>query len=249
VADRLKVYVLPASHPCRAVERALELKGIDYDRVVELPILHIPIQQALFGRRTVPGVVFADGTRVVGSRPIMRILEGIEPDPPLLPADPRRRARVEEAERWGDEVFQPFGRRIPWTAFANTPSALGSYAEHDALPLPLPLVLKAAPIVIPLARMVNRAKPDQVRQDLQDLPGHLDRIDAWIADGLIGSEQPNVADLQLLSTVRLLATLEDLKPLIDARPAGAKARELFPEYAGTTPAGSLPPEWLPAAAA
>jgi glutathione S-transferase len=249
VADRLKVYVLPASHPCRAVERALDLKGIDYDRVVELPILHIPIQQALFGRRTVPGVVFADGTRVVGSRPIMRILEGLQPDPPLLPADPGQRARVEEAERWGDEVFQPLGRRIPWTAFANTPSALGSYAEHDTLPLPLPLVLKAAPVVIPLARLVNRAKPDQVRQDLQDLPRHLDRIDAWIADGLIGGEQPNVADLQLLSTVRLLATLEDLKPLIDPRPAGAKARELFPEYHGTTPAGSLPAEWLPAAAA
>jgi glutathione S-transferase len=134
-------------------------------------------------------------------------------------------------------------------AFANTPSALGSYAEHDALPLPLPLVLKTAPIVIPLARMVNRAKPDQVRQDLHDLPGHLDRIDAWIADGLIGGEQHNVADLQLLSTVRLLATLEDLRPLIDPRPAGAKARALFPEYHGTAPAGSLPSEWLPAAAA
>lgn len=249
VADRLKVYVLPASHPCRAVERALELKDIDYDRVVELPILHIPVQQALFGRRTVPGVVFADGTRAVGSRPIMRILEGLQPDPPLLPADPGQRARVEDAERWGDEVFQPFGRRIPWMAFAHTPSALRSYAEHDPLPLPLPLVMKAAPIVIPLARLVNRAQPDQVRRDLQDLPGHLDRIDAWIADGVIGGEQPNVADLQLLSTVRLLATLEDLRPLIDARPAGAKARALFPEYAGATPAGSLPPEWLPAVAA
>jgi glutathione S-transferase len=249
VADQLKLYVLPASHPCLAVERALQLKNIGYDRVVELPIVHIPIQQALFGRRTVPGVVFPDGTRAVGSRPIMRILEGLQPDPPLLPADPERRARVEAAERWGDEVFQPFGRRIPWTAFAGSPAALASYAEHERLPLPLPLVMRTAPLVVPLARFVNRAKPDQVRQDLQDLPGHLDRIDAWIADGVIGGDQPNVADLQLLSTVRLLGTLDDLKPLIEPRPAWAKARELFPEYHGTTPAGSLPSEWLPAAAA
>ena len=245
MADRLKVYVLPASHPCAAVERALELKGIPFDRVVELPILHIPVQQVLFGRRTVPGVVFPDGTRAVGSRPIMRIVEGLSPDPPLLPADPAQRARVEEAERWGDEVLQPFGRRIPWTAFANAPEALRSYAEDDPLPLPLPLVMKAVPIVIPLARLINRAQPDQVRQDLQELPGHLDRVDAWIADGVLGGEQPNVADLQLLSTVRLLATLDDLKPLIEPRPAFARAQALFPDYAGTTPAGALPAEWLP----
>jgi glutathione S-transferase len=249
VSDRLKLYVVPASHPCHAVERALQLKGIDYDRVVELPILHIPVQQALFGRRTVPGVVFPDGTRAVGSRPIMRLLEGLRPDPPLLPAEPELRARVEAAERWGDEVFQPFGRRIPWTAFAGSPAALASYAEHEPLPLPLPLVMKAAPLVVPLARLVNRAQPDQVRQDLRDLPGHLDRIDAWIAEGVIGTGQPNVADLQLLSTVRLLTTLDDLKPLIEPRPAFAKARELFPEYPGTTPAGALPSAWLPAAAA
>jgi len=130
-------------------------------------------------------------------------------------------------------------------AFARTPEALRSYAEHDTLPLPLPLVMQAAPVVIPLARLVNRASPDQVRQDLQALPGHLDRIDAWIADGVIGGEQPNVADLQLLSTVRLLATLDDLRPLIERRPAFAQAHALFPDDDGTTPAGALPADWLP----
>jgi hypothetical protein len=32
VAGRLKLYVVPASHPCAAVERALQLKGLAYDR-------------------------------------------------------------------------------------------------------------------------------------------------------------------------------------------------------------------------
>jgi glutathione S-transferase len=248
VADRLKLYVLPASHPCAAVVRALEIKGLEFDRVVELPMLHIPIQQVLFGRRTVPGMIFPDGTRVVGSRPIMRILDSLQPDPPLLPADPAQRAAVEAAEEWGDEIFQPLGRRIPWTAFAHAPQSLASYAEGSDLPLPMPIVMRSAALVIPLERLVNRAQPDRVRQDLQDLPAHLDRIDAWIADGVIGGPQPNVADLQLLSTVRLLGTLEDLQPLIGERPAGAKARELFPVYPGATPAGSLPAEWLPVVA-
>jgi hypothetical protein len=31
---------------------------------------------------------------------------------PLFPLDPEQRARVEEAERWGDQVLQPVPRRL-----------------------------------------------------------------------------------------------------------------------------------------
>ena len=37
-AMRPKLYVLPGSHPCAAVEAALKLKSIDYDRVDLLPM-------------------------------------------------------------------------------------------------------------------------------------------------------------------------------------------------------------------
>ena len=33
-----KLYVVPGSHPCAAVEAALELKGIAFDRVELLPV-------------------------------------------------------------------------------------------------------------------------------------------------------------------------------------------------------------------
>jgi hypothetical protein len=33
-----------------------------------------------------------------------------------------------------------------------------------------------------------------VRRDLAALPGILQRIDDWIAEGVIGGEQPNAAD-------------------------------------------------------
>src|SRR3954453_2146352 len=82
----MRLYVVAASHPCYAVEAALRLKGLDYDRVV-LPIgLSAPLQLARFGRRTVPGLITDEGYRVVGSRLIMRALDGLAPDPPLLPA-------------------------------------------------------------------------------------------------------------------------------------------------------------------
>ena len=51
----------------------------------------------------------------------------------------------------------------------------------------------------------NKARDESARADLAALPGQLDRIDAWIADGLLGGEQPNAADLQIGSTIRLLA--------------------------------------------
>jgi hypothetical protein len=45
--------------------------------------------------------------------------------------------------------------------------------------------------------------------------------------------------------VRLLLTIEDVRPLIERRPAGALARTVFPRYPGSVPAGTLPSGWVP----
>ena len=98
--------MLPGSHPCAAVEAALKLKGIDYDRVDLLPLSQLLVGPLRYGGATVPGMRLG-GERMVGSRAIMRRLDEMAPEPPLLPApgDPGY-AGVLEAERWGDEVFQ-----------------------------------------------------------------------------------------------------------------------------------------------
>ena len=73
----MRLYIVAASHPCYAVEQALRLTGLSYDRVV-LPIgLSAPLQLARFGRRTVPGLITDEGYRVVGSRLIMRTLPAV----------------------------------------------------------------------------------------------------------------------------------------------------------------------------
>ena len=66
------LFVVHGSHPCATVERALELKGLAYSRFEWPPPAHALGQRLIFGRRTVPGIRFATGERVSGSRAILR---------------------------------------------------------------------------------------------------------------------------------------------------------------------------------
>ena len=87
---------------------------------------------------------------------------------------------------------------------------------------------------------LNRTDAGVAGRDLGALPAQLDKIDGWIADGTIGDrEHPNAADLQLASTVRLMMTLADARPLIQGRPCAELAMVLFPNADGDMPAGSL----------
>lgn len=234
-----RLFIVYGSHPCATVERALTMKRIPY-RTVELPPLaHAGIQRLLFGQRTVPGLRL-DGEKIVGSRAILRRLEQLQPEPPLLPADAEARARVEEAERWGDETFQPVARRLLWRALKRRPAAAASYSEGAKLRFPGPVLRAAIPLISRGEIALNRASEAAVRADLQALPGHLDRIDDWIAEGVLGGEPPNAADLQIATTLRLLMTLGDLRPMIESRPARQLALRLFPRVSGSVPAGALP---------
>jgi glutathione S-transferase len=240
----IDLYVVHGSHPCAAVQRALEMKGLRF-RVIELPPpLHAPIQRVRFGARTVPAVVLDDGERLSGSMAIVRRLEELAPEPPLFPAGEEARALVERAEEWGDEVWQPIARRLLWGALRLAPDALPSYGEGSRLRLPAPVVRAAARAIVRAEVALNRASEGAVRADLRNLPRHLDRIDGWIAGGVLGGPQVNAADLQVASTSRLLLTIGDVAPFFAGRPAEAHARELFGTQAGAVPRGTFPASWL-----
>ncbi len=243
----VKLYVVPGSHPCAAVEAALALKSIDYDRVDLLPLSQMAIGPLRYGGATVPGLRL-NGERVLGSRQIMRRLDELAPEPPLLPApgDPSY-AQVLDAERWGEEAFQSVPRRILDVAFLRDSAAMEGYAGDAKLPLPRALMRPALPLTAHLMARRNKATDDSARADLDALPAQLDRIDAWIADGLLGGDRPNAADLQIGSTIRLLYSISDLRPLIDGHPSASLMRYFAP-MAGEIPAGVLPAEWLPATA-
>jgi len=90
---------------------------------------------------------------------------------------------------------------------------------------------------------MNRAGDDTVRHDLASLPGWLKRIDDWIEEGVLGSDPPSAADLQIGASLRLAMTLDDLRPAIAERPAGELAVRAIPEFPGQAPP-VLPPSWL-----
>ena len=125
----VKLYSIPGSHPAAAARAMLEHKGIEYQRVDLPPVVsRVLMRAAGFPGNRVPALKI-DGRKVQGSRNISRELDVLQPDPPLFPADPERRAAVEEAERWGDEVFQQMARTITWWALKRHKSDQTSFLE------------------------------------------------------------------------------------------------------------------------
>jgi glutathione S-transferase len=118
-----------------------------------------------------------------------------------------------------------------------------SYVGDAKLPLPIPVLRPTLPLATRLIVKQRRADDQTVSADLAALPHQLERIDAWIADGLLGGEQPNAADLQIGSTIRLLMSIGDVRSLIAERPA-AKLARYFPPMVGEVQPGALPAAWL-----
>jgi glutathione S-transferase len=244
----VRFYWTAVSHPSQAVRKMLELKGVSYDLVNVLPFnQRIHLRLVGFRGGTVPAVKL-DGRRVQGSREIARVLDELWPEPPLFPADPELRKRVEDAERWGEQEFQPVPRRLGRWGAARELEVRRWGARSARLPAPDLVARMSAPPARYFARTLEadgrRVKTDaDARRDLEAVPALLDRTDQLLADGTLTLDPPNAATLQVLSSVALLRAFADLQPLIDERPCGAAARQLYPQYPGPIPA-FIPPDWL-----
>ena len=206
-------------------------------------MFHRPIVRALgFPGYTVPALL-VNGERVQGTRAIARAADRLWPDPPLLPRDPDARRAVEEVERWGEEQLQPVLRRLqPW-ALSQRPEAVATLLDTYALRLPARIQGQLARPALAIGADRNRSNEQTARAVLARLPALLDRVDAWIGDGVIGGDTPNAGDIQVASTLRVLLNYEDLEPAIAPRPGGRLARRLLPDLPGRVPA-VFPPDAL-----
>jgi glutathione S-transferase len=241
VATRL--YVIPASHPAIAARLMLERKGIAYKRTDLLPVISkLALRVLGFPGQTVPALKI-EGHKVQGSRQIARELERLRPEPPLFPADPERRAAVEEAERFGDEELQHPIRQILWWTLKHDKAPLRSYSEGAKIGMPIGLAMKTAAPIVALSAHFNEASDENARAGLAALPALLDRVDELIAAGTINGPELSVADFQIAPSIGLAMTLDDLRPAIEDRPAGALAKRVVPDYPGKTPP-ILPAAWL-----
>jgi glutathione S-transferase len=240
-----KLYVLPASHPSTAAELMLKRKGVEYKRRDLIFLMHIPVVKARgFKGRTVPALIWEDGRKVQGTREISRFLDQERPDPPLFPADPEQRRKVEEAEQWGDEQLQDPVRRLIWIALGRDHSTSKDFLKGYKLGIPTSVAAATSGPIIWGEAKLNKASNETARADLQRLPGQLDHVDDLLRQGVIGGDEPNAADYQLAPSVRLLLAFDQLSPLMEDRPLASWARRVAPDPGGRVPA-ALPPEWLP----
>jgi glutathione S-transferase len=249
---KAKLYVILGSHACRTGMLVLEHKGIEYERV-ELPTGMHPFLLPLRGfgsnpesfRRvdddrphrmlgmldrlgTVPSLLI-DGQRIKTNRAIARFLEELRPDPPLFPADPEHRRAVEEAERWGDEVFQMTARRLILAARLDGPDGIVNRGDDGRLG---PLLFRSQRMRLTGSLFISRifgVDRPALNELPRALPGMLDRIDGWVESGVLDGEQLNAADFMIAPSYALLTYCRKLRPELEGRPAMRLVDRLLPE--------------------
>jgi glutathione S-transferase len=241
--ERLRVYMFEGSNSCLTGLLMLEHKQVEYRRVDLPPAAHaFLVRFRGFARTTVPAMVL-HGERVQGTLDISEALDRTFPERPLFPSDPEQRARVREAEVWG-EKFQRATRRIFYGAARRDRRVFSTFLQRGELSAAAwQLVRVTTPLIIRLASKGHGSTDERVRDDLERLPENLDRIDAWLGDGTLGGAQWNAADYQIAPNVRAMLHFADLAPLLQGRASAEWALRVVPEYGG--PVGAvLPPEWV-----
>ncbi len=243
MSGKLKFYGFTGSNSVNTGRLMLEHKRLDYDFVALPPAIHAPTMLILgFPTMGVPAINVG-GRKVQGTRWIARALDELYPDAPrLFPNDPVQRRKVQDAERWGEDL-QNAVRRIFYCAARRDRPAFLSVLAAGRGPVKTFALRLMAPVVIKLATGLHRASDEAGREDIELLPERLDQIDAWIAEGVLGGEQLNAADFQIGVNVSALLLSDDLTPFVEGRPAAALARRVFPDYGGHL-GPVVPAEWM-----
>jgi glutathione S-transferase len=236
------LYGFDISHPTVCARLALERKGVETKNVDLMPGFHPVLVRALrFPRNTVPALKI-DGLRMQGTRIISSYLERTRPEPPIFGTTPEERRRIEEAEAWGERVFQPMPRKAFRLAGARHQEMLEYIARSARLPAPTLAARTSKPIALIMARSEG-ATEETVRKVLRDMPGALDHVDSLIADGTIGGPEPNAADFQIFTTIQSMLTMPDLEPFLAGRPCMEVAGKVAPPMPGPVPK-LIPQEWI-----
>jgi len=211
-------------------------KGVDY-RERELHRWLLP--RLGFDGNSVPA--FRVGKqRIQGTRSISRWLDEHKLGAPLFPVEPELRQAVADAEAWGDEVLQGVARRLYLWGLSRDRRGLERLARLSSVPAPGLLGPLTAGIAVRQLAKIRGATDARIRDDLAELPAMLDRIDAWINEGILGGNEPNAADLQLAPSLAVLISMEDLRSMIEPRPAAELAALHAPDFPSCLSPGVLP---------
>jgi glutathione S-transferase len=218
------LYAIPGSHAVRTGELMLEYKGISFRRVNFPPGPHrVLVRLKGFKGDRVPAVEFEDGRRAQGTRELPRVLDEIVPEPRLVPDDPR----ALEAERWADDVLQQWARRMVSSTGARNPDALAGRGADGRLGRLLTRHDLSRRVVAQAVLVVFRANKAQLSDDRRRTGEILDRVDAWIADGVLNGDQLRSPDFAVASSLALVEYIVALQPELRRRPLWGLLERVF----------------------
>ena len=246
-----RLYVIPGSHACRSGMLMLEHKGVSYRRTDVVTLTHPVVvrlrgfdaggeTRSAGGTRT-PGIrlgdllgtvpaLDADGERVSTNHEIARFLDDRHPEPSLFPSDPDRRRRVEEAEAWANGDLQMVARRVALAWAVQDPAGAARAGADGRLGHLLYRQELLRRLIIPqIGRVIFATGARADRELLAELPAMLDRIDAWIAEGVLGADELNAADFMVAPSLALILYRPYARPLFEGRPALELVDRILPE--------------------
>ena len=184
----------------------LEAKGIEYERVDWQPGLHrVRVRWKGFKGDRVPAVIFEGGRRAQGTHQLPRVLDELVPEPRLVPT-----IRACSRPTLADEVLQWARRRVASAGLSDPDGLTGRGGEgrlgalltrHDARRRGIALMVMLAFAVTPRKRREDRERTAEI----------LDRVDGWIAEGVLGGEQLHCADYAVASSLALVDYIVELR--------------------------------------
>jgi glutathione S-transferase len=218
------LYAIPGSHAVRTGELMLEHKGIEFRRVNFPPGPHrVLVRLYGFPGDRVPAVKFEDGRRAQGTRELPRVLDELQPEPRLVPDDPR----ALEAERWADDVLQQWARRMVASTGSRSPDALADRGAGGRLGPLLTPYERPRRVVARMVLVAFRVTNEQQRDDRERTGEILDRVDAWVAEGVLNGEHLHSADFAVASSLALVEYILALQPELRRRPLWGLLERVF----------------------
>ncbi len=203
--SRIRLYTQSLNPYTEKVARALNFKGLDYQRVVsddpEDRKRWSPVSELL-------PVLEVDGERVHDSMAILRWLEQRFPIPPLLSKDPKTAAAQQRLAEWSDTSFVWYWNRWRAARFprpgdekAASGGLLGRLSRTVARGLGQPVT------ALSRAELRELEISEELVNRLDDLLGMLGTRDFFHSD------EPSVADLSVFGMLR---TMQD-GPILENR--------------------------------
>jgi glutathione S-transferase len=221
-----KLYGFQGAPPSFSAELMLRHKGIRYRRV---NLIWFRAGKTLpakgFPGRTAPALVL-DGRRVQTNRAIARALDEVIPDPPLLPDDPSERWDVEAVETFGDEVLQHATRRMFLWSSTHDPDSVTPHPAIGRMPFPRNAWVRKRVMRRPFEHYgITEAV---VREDFKALRAWLDKLDAFVADGVLNAPELTAADFEIAPLIAALLGIADLGAEVGRHPVVALVDRVLP---------------------